>query len=101
MGTYDREYQGFYEHQTLKVARLEPGTKFTVLGSTIRTEHKVVNGELKKYKVLLCVMGNQQKEGVHYKLGKLYAPAMKAAEVRLFMAIATQNGLKVFKSDHK
>ena len=23
---YDREYQGFYEHQALKVARPEPGT---------------------------------------------------------------------------
>ena len=98
---YDREYQGFYEHQTLKVARArpEPGTK--VLGSTTRTEYKVVNGEMKKYKVRLCVMGNQQKEGVHYKLGELYAPVMKAAEVRLFMAIAAQNGLEVFKSDTK
>ena len=98
---YDREYQGFYEHQTLKVARArpEPGTK--VLGSTTRTEYKVMNGELKKYKVRLCVMGNQQKEGVHYKLGELYAPVMKAAEVRLFMAIAAQNGLEVFKSDTK
>jgi hypothetical protein len=44
---------------------------------------------------------NQQKEGVHYKLGELYAPVMKAAEVRLFMAIAAKNGLKVFKSDTK
>ena len=26
--TYDREYQGFYEHQTLKVARPEPGTRY-------------------------------------------------------------------------
>ena len=63
----------------MKVARLEPGTK--VLGNTTRTEYKVVNGELKEYKVRLCVMGNQQKEGVHYKLGELYAPVMKAAEV--------------------
>ena len=55
-----------------------------------------MNGELKKYKVLLW-----QKEGVHYKLGEQYAPLMKAAEVRLFMAIAAQNGLKVYKSDTK
>jgi hypothetical protein len=62
----------------------------------------MVNGELKKYKVRLCVMGgNQQKDGVHYKLGELYAPVMKAAEVRLFMAITAQNGLEVFKSDTK
>ena len=50
----------------------------------------MVNGELKKYKVRLCVMGNQQKEGVHYKLGALYAPVMKAAKVLLFMTTAAQ-----------
>jgi hypothetical protein len=84
----------------LKVVRPEPGTQ--LLGSKTRAEYQVVNGELKKYKVRLCVMGNQQKEGVRYsKLGVLYAPVMKAAEVRLFIAIAAQNGLKVFKSDTK
>ncbi len=58
-----------------------------------------MNGELKKYKVRHCVMGNQQKECVHYKLGD--APVMKTAEVRLFVAIAAQNGIKVFKIDTK
>ncbi len=49
-------------------------------------------------------MGNHQKEGVHYQLGELYAPVMKATvatEVRLFVAIAAQHGLTVFKSDTK
>jgi hypothetical protein len=46
-------------------------------------------------------MGNQQKEGVHYQLGELYAAVMKAAEVRLFMAIAAKHGFTVFKSDTK
>jgi hypothetical protein len=72
---YDREYQGFFEHKTLKLARPEPGAK--IRGTTTRMEYKVVNGELEslgKYKVRLCVMGNQQKEVVHYKLGELYAP---------------------------
>ena len=64
------------------------GTK--VLRSTTSTEYMVVNGELKKYKVRLCVMGNQQKEGVHYKLGELCAPLMKAAKVLLFITIAAQ-----------
>ncbi len=40
--TYDRGYQGFYEHQILNVARPEPGTN--VLGSTTQIEYKVVNG---------------------------------------------------------
>jgi hypothetical protein len=44
------------------------------------------------------VMGNQQKEGVHYPLGELYAPVMKAAR-RLFMAKAAKHRLTVFKSD--
>jgi hypothetical protein len=48
-------------------------------------------------------MGNQQKEGVHYQLGELYAPVMKAAEVLLFMALEAnlKHGLTVFKSDTK
>ena len=46
-------------------------------------------------------MGNQQKEGVHYQLGELYAPVMKAAEVLLCVAIAAQHGLSWFKSDTK
>ncbi len=43
---YDNEYQGFYEHQTLKIARPEPGAK--VLGSIARSEYKIVNGVFKK-----------------------------------------------------
>ena len=46
-------------------------------------------------------MGNQQKEGIHYRAGELYAPVMKATEVRLFLAKAAQMGLAVFKSDTK
>jgi hypothetical protein len=80
--------------------RPEPGAK--ILGTTTRTEYKTVNGQFTKRKVRLCVMGNQQKEGVHYQLWELYAPVMKAAEVRLFMAmIAAKHGLTVFRSDTK
>ena len=71
------------------------------MGTTTRTEYKVVNGIFKKRKVRLCVMGNQQEKGVHYQLGKLYAPVMKAAEVLLFNAIAARYGLNLFKSDTK
>jgi hypothetical protein len=50
-------------------------------------------------------MGNQQKEGVHFQLGELYAPVMKgplkAAEVRLFIEIAAKHHLNLFKSDMK
>ncbi len=56
---YDNEYPGFYEHQAFKIARQEPGAK--IVGSTTRTEYKVVNGVFKKQKIRLCVMGNQQK----------------------------------------
>ena len=71
---YDSEYQGFVEHGTLKIVRLEPGDK--ILGTTTRTEYNVTNWVYKKRKVRLCIMGNQQKEGVHYQLGGLYAPVM-------------------------
>jgi hypothetical protein len=96
---YDAEHQGFYEHRILKIARQEPDAK--ILGTTTRTEYKTVHGQFTEHKVRLCVMGNQQKQGVHYQLGELYAPVMKAAEVRLFMAIAAKHGLTVFKSDNK
>ncbi len=56
---------------------------------------------LKKQKVLLCVMKNQQKEGVHYQLGELYTPVMKDAEVLLFIALAAKHRLNLFKSDTK
>ena len=55
----------------------------------------MTNGVFKKHKALLCVMGNQQKEGVHYQLGGLYAPVMKAAEVRLFVAMVATQGLNL------
>ena len=54
---------------------------------------------LKKRKVLLCVMGNQQKEGIHFQLGELYAPVMKATEVSIFIAIAVKHKPNLFKSD--
>ena len=68
---YNSEYQGFLEHGTLKIVRLEPGAK--MLGTNTHTEYKVINGVFKKRKVRLCVLGNQQKEGVHFQLGELYA----------------------------
>ena len=43
---YDKEFQGFKEHGTLKAVRPVPGVK--ILGTTTRTEYKVVNSEHKK-----------------------------------------------------
>jgi hypothetical protein len=62
---------------------------------------QTVNRVLKKRTVRLCDMGNEQKEGVRYQLGLLYAPVMKATEVRLFVAIEAQHSLTVFKIDTK
>ena len=59
------------------------------------------NGVFDKRKIRLCVCGNQQVEGVHYKSGDLYAPVMKASEVRLMVAIAAQYGCKMLKTDTK
>jgi hypothetical protein len=47
------------------------------------------------------VCGNQQEEGIHYNSGNLYAPVMKASEVRLMVAVAAQHGNKLLKSDTK
>ena len=83
---YDKEYQGFVQHGTLKIERPPLG-----LGTTTRTEYKVVNGVFQKCKARLCAMGNQQKEGVHYKAGELYAQVMKNTEVQTFLAIAAKH----------
>ncbi len=68
---YDAEHQGFYEHQTLSISRPEPDAKISLVvlvGTTTYTKYKTVNEQFTKHKVLLCVMGNQQKEEVHYQL---------------------------------
>ena len=96
---YMEEYQGFHEQGTLKVARPEPGAK--ILDTTTRADYKVTNGVFGKRKIRLCVCGNQQVEGVHYNAGNLYAPVMKASEVRLMVAIAAQNKTKLLKTDTK
>jgi hypothetical protein len=54
-----------------------------------------------KRKIRLCVCGNQQVEGVHYKSEDLHAPVMKACEVRLMVPIAAQYGCKLLKTDTK
>jgi hypothetical protein len=51
-----------------------------------------------KRKIRLCVCRNQQ---VHFKSGGLYAPVMKASEVRQMVAIAAQYGCKLLKTDTK
>ncbi len=80
---YDKEYQGFVEQGTLKIARPEKGAK--VLDTTTCADYKVTNGVFDKRKIRLCVCGNQLVEGVHHKSGDLYAPVMKASEVRLMV----------------
>ena len=96
---YDKEYQGFIEQGTLKIAKPEKGAK--VLDTTTRADYKVTNGVFDKRKIRLCVCGNQQVEGVHYQAGDLYAPVMKASEVRLMVAIAAKHGCKMLKTDTK
>ena len=96
---YLKEHQGFIEQGTFKVARPPKGAK--VLDTTTRADYKVTNGVFEKRKIRLCVCGNQQEEGVHYNSGNLYAPVMKASEVRLMTSIAAEAGLKIYKTDTK
>ncbi len=98
----DAEHQGFYEHQTLKIARRSQ-TLDLRHDDTYRVHYCewAIHQAQGAIVLVLCVMGNQQKEEVHYQLGQLYAPVMKAAEMRLFMALAIKHGLTVFKSDTK
>ena len=69
-----------------------------ILGTTTRTEYKVVNGELEKWKVCLHAMGNQQKECIHFKAGELYAPVIKATELRMILAMGAKHKAFTMKS---
>ena len=61
--------------------------------------YKVTNENFEKRKVRLCAMGNQQIAGVHFNESDLYAPVLKAPEVRLLMAIAARQGATLYKYD--
>jgi hypothetical protein len=71
---YDKEYQGFIEQGTLKLARPEKGAKG--LDITMHADYKVTNGVFDKRNIRLCVCGNQQVEGVHCNSGGVYAPVV-------------------------
>ena len=91
------EYQGFLTQGTLKIVKPEKGAK--ILDTTTRADYKVTNGVFDKRKIRLCVCGNQQEEGVHYNSGDLYAPVMKASEVRIAFNLAARENLNVYKTD--
>ena len=45
----------------------------------------------------MCVRGDQQVEGQDFFQQDLYAPTLKAQEVRLIADIAAQHGTKLFQ----
>jgi hypothetical protein len=68
-----------------------------LMGMTTRREYKITNDVCDKYKTWLCVVGNQQITGIHFNESDLYAPFLKAHEVRLVVATALQLGAKMYK----
>ena len=93
----DKEYMGFKHRGVFELVPLQKGMK--LMGMTTRWEYKVTNGVFEKRKVRLCAMGNQQIAGVHFNESDLYAPVLKAHEVRLLVAIAAQHGATIYKYD--
>jgi hypothetical protein len=96
---YSNEFEGFKSRGAMVFATPKPGSK--ILGTTTRTEYKTDNGTFIKRKVRMCVRGDQQTEGLDYHQEDLYAPVVKAAEVRLLTAIAAQHKCTVYKTDCK
>jgi hypothetical protein len=63
-------------------------------------EYKITNRVFNKYKARLCAMGNQVIACIHFdERGLLFAPVLKAAEVRLLTAITPQHKAKIYKFD--
>jgi hypothetical protein len=94
---YFKEYKGIMDRKAVKVVKLPPGTK--ALGTTTRLEYKMDNGVFIKRKARMCVRGDQQVEGQDYHSEDLYAPTLKAWELRMITAIAAQHGAKMYKTD--
>jgi hypothetical protein len=94
---YQTEYQGFKDRIALAVVKLPEGAK--ALGTTTRLEYKINNGVLEKYKVRMCVRGDQQREGVDFNASDLYSPVLKAPEARLLAAITAEHGCPILKTD--
>ena len=93
----NKEYMGFKQRGVFELVRLEKGMK--LMGMTTRFDYKITNGEFEKYKTRLCAMGNQQIAGIHFNESDIYAPVLKAHEVRLLTAIAAQHGAPIYKYD--
>jgi hypothetical protein len=93
----NKEYMGFKQRGVFELVRLEKGMK--LMGMTTRFDYKSTNGEFEKYKTRLCAMGNQQIAGIHFNESDIYAPVLKAHEVRLLTGIAAQHGAPIYKYD--
>ncbi len=89
------------DRKALKVVKLPKGAR--ALGTTTRLDYKIKNGVLEKYKVRMCVRGDQQREGVDFNSSDLYSPVLKAPELgpeaRLLAAIAAEHGCPLLKTD--
>jgi hypothetical protein len=83
--------------ESIQSFRPEPGVK--IQDTLTRLEYKEDNSEFLKNKAHLCARGDQQIPGVSLQKSDLYAPVLKAAEVRL--ALTAANGAKVVKTDTK
>ena len=93
MEAYRKEYQGFKDRDAVRMVILPRGAK--VLGSTTRVDYEVEHGVLQKRKVRFCARGDQQVYGVDDS----YTPVLKATEVRLMTAIATEHGCNIYKTE--
>ena len=83
---YSTEQRGFTERGAFSIVKPPPGVK--ILGTTTVCDYKMDSGVFQKRKVRMCVRGDQQVEGVNFSSEDLYAPTVKASEVRLLSAIA-------------
>lgn len=97
--SYDAEYAGFKEQGAFKIDRIRPGD--VILGTTTRNDYKTENDKFIKRRTRLCVRGDEQVPWVQFNPEGLYAPALKAVEVRALAAIAAHHGLPIYKTDTK
>jgi hypothetical protein len=95
---YQKEYRGSLVREVLKVVKIRKGARAFKLGTTTCLEFKVNNDALEKWKVRMCVRGDQQREKVGFNTSGLYSPVLKAPGARLLTAIAAEHGCPLLRT---
>lgn len=94
----DSEINSIEKNKTWTLTELPAGAKKIGVKLVYKTKYNE-HGEIDKHKALLVAKGYSQKHGIDYT--EVFAPLARMDTVRTIIALATQNGWKIFQLDVK